>query len=257
MADYFGDNKPVEGYKFEKITPREPAPAKPADVSAAVSSAATPQVVEPEVEQPKKLYDELIAAGKTEEQLKSGVAKLRSGDKAKGLSDEESKRRIVEDLGFPESYVAEPQVASGDVANSNLWRKAVSESGQRNATIALRKEILARGKDSGDYKAAVDSVLSDVGLTRNDAINTGLLGRLVNDLDKGSDIDSAVKGLANKLAVFKNLDTAKSFALEAYGLDDEELVTNAYNKAHRKFEASKTYELMVSLSAGILSAPPY
>lgn len=255
MADYFGDNKPVEGYKFEKITPREPAPAKTANASVADVSAPTPQVAEPEVEQPKKLYDELIAAGKSEEQLKSGVAKLRSGDKAKGLSDEESKRRIVEDLGFPESYVADPQVASGDVASSNLWRKAVSESGQRNATIALRKEILARGKESGDYKAAADTVLSDVGLTRKDAINMGLFGRLINDLDKGSDMDSAVKGLANKLAVFKNLDTAKSFALEAYGLDDEELITNAYNKAHRKFEASRTYELMVNKYGGADKIP--
>lgn len=252
MADFFGDNKPVEGRKFEKITPREPAPAKSVDANV---NTAEPQLAEPEVEQPKKLYDELIAAGKTEEQLKSGVAKLRSGDKAKGLSDEDSKRRIVEDLGFPESYVAEPQVESGKVQDSSLWRKAVSENGQRNATIALRREILQRGKESGDYRAAVDSVLSDVGLTRNDAINMGLLGRLVNDLDKGSDMDIAIKGFTNKLAVFKNLDTAKSFALEAYGLDDDELITNAYNKAHRKFEASKTYELMVNQYGGADKIP--
>lgn len=256
MADFFGDNKPVEGYKFKDI---KPAPAKS---EVAGGNTPKPQSAEPEVAEPqaapaesKKLYDELVAAGKSEEQLRSGVAKLRSGDKAKGLSDEESKRRIVEDLGFPESYVADNANADVASASSNLWREAVKMNGERNAKIALRREILQRGKDSGNYKEAVDNTLKQVGLSRNDAINMGLLGRLVNDLDKGSDIDSALNSLASKFEVFKNLDTAKSFALEAYGLDDEELITKAYNKAHNKFEASKTYELMVKQYGGADNIP--
>lgn len=244
MSEFFGDNKPVEGYQFSDIkAPEKPAPATPAPAVATQSQQAQPQVAEPQDKPTKKLYDELVEAGKTEDELRRGVAKLRSGDKSKGLSDEDSKRRIVEDLGFPDSYVQDDQPAN--VQSGNRWREAVNTHGEDNAKIALRREVIRRYKESGDSKRAIDETLADVNLTRKDAINMGLLGRYINNLDKGKDEEYSINEIASKVGVFKNLDTAKDFALRAYGIDDEDLVTKAYNKAHATFESTDSYTKLV------------